>query len=113
MSKLPTTSRRFTKTPEVATTSLSRRIRGPGGCPLTFVGDFKRRSVFDGRKDKPLLGPPGREVQERPQAHRAELPPPAVASSGWQIGTPRFPRRGRNKNPARVQRTEGALKIAT
>ena len=113
MSKLPTTSRRFTKTPEVATTSLSRRIRGPGGCPLTFVGDFKRRSVFDGRKDKPLLGPPGREVQERPQAHRAELPPPAVASSGWQIGTPRFPRTCRNKNPARVQRTEGALKIAT
>ena len=47
------------------------------------------------------------------QAHRAELPPPAVASSGWQIGTPRFPRSCRNKNPARVQRTEGALKIAT
>ena len=113
MSKLPTTSRRFTKTPEVATTSLSRRIRGPGGCPLTFVGDFKRRSVFDGRKDKPLLGPAGREVQERPQAHRAELPPPAVTSSGWQIGTPRFPRSFRKKIPALLQRTEGALKIAT
>ena len=80
MSKLPTTSRRFTKTPEVATTSLSRRIRGPGGCPLTFVGDFKRRSVFDGRKDKPLLGPPGREVQERPQA-----PPYRTVSSGGRV----------------------------
>jgi hypothetical protein len=50
-----------------------------------------------------------RPLAQKAAAHRAELPPPAVASSGWQIGTPRFPRSCRKKIPAQLQRTEGAL----